>query len=555
MKELIRPNGFGPFYCEGREILRQIFVTLRDRRWHEISPTQWNCHIDDRAGRISVEARHTSESVDFEWRGVLEVAAGGHRVRFEFEGVARRSMEVCRLGLVVLHPPDGMVGARVTAHGEHGTQTLVISREIGPQPVIDGMPQAMMEPFSRLTIQQQGGNWLELTFKGDAFELEDQRNWGDASFKTYCTPLRLGFPRWIEAGARIAHAVELGFKPVRESTRRTTGRQIERRKGVFPEIGCKWPGSADARHRDMDWQYQHVDLADSARRWRSPSFDTRAWVLEIGVDAHAFETQFSELVEWLARCRGTVARVLLYGSGPEAPSLQRISFWRDALDGIGARDIPLLSATRGHFVEHNRFAVEQRAPVAGVAFPLTATVHADDALTIAENVAAIVDMADTARARFGSGQLAIAPLDLYYPARIAAADSTSGSGFPRAMIAPWLAATLIAAAEASVTSVTLGHELVAGVSEMLLGRLLSCAGRELTRLSGEGLAHLHAASLRSSAGGQEHVLVANLSSTAVRWPQGAGVTAVGAEIPAFGVRWLEAELNAHSEDAPDRVLP
>jgi hypothetical protein len=555
MKELIRPNGFGPFHCEGREILRQIFVTLRDRQWQEISPTQWNCRIDDEAGRISVEARHLSESVDFEWRGVLEVAADGHRVRFAFEGAPRRSMEVCRLGLVVLHPVDGMVGARVTAHGEHRIQTLVLSREIAPQPVIDGMPQAMMEPFSRLTIEQQGEDTLELTFEGDAFELEDQRNWGDASFKTYCTPLRLGFPRRIEAGARIAHGVELSVKPAAGSARRTTSMQMERRKGVFPEIGCKWPGSADARHQDIDWRYQHVDLAGSVRSWHNPSFDTGARVLEIGADAHAFETQFSELVEWFARSRVTVARVLLYGSGLEAPSPQRISFWRNALDGIGARDVPLLAATRGHFVEHNRSAAGQRAPMVGVAFPLTATVHADDALTIAENVAAIVDMTDTARGRFRSALLAIVPLDLYYPARIGTADSTSVAGFPRVMIAPWLAATLLAAAEAGAASVTLGQELVAGVSETLLRRLLSCAGREVTRLSGDGLAHLHAASLRSSADGQEHVLVANLSGTAVQWRQGAGVTLVAAQIPAFGVRWLEAELNPHSEEAPYRTLP
>ena len=29
----------------------------------------------------------------------------------------------------------------------------------------------------------------ELAFEGDIFEMEDQRNWTDASFKTYCTPL------------------------------------------------------------------------------------------------------------------------------------------------------------------------------------------------------------------------------------------------------------------------------------------------------------------------------------------------------------------------------
>ena len=43
-------------------------------------------------------------------------------------------------------------------------------------------------------------------FEGDFFEMEDQRNWTDASFKTYCTPLSLGFPHQARAGSRIAQS-------------------------------------------------------------------------------------------------------------------------------------------------------------------------------------------------------------------------------------------------------------------------------------------------------------------------------------------------------------
>ena len=42
--------------------------------------------------------------------------------------------------------------------------------------------------------------------QGDVFETEDQRNWTDASFKTYCPPLRLPFPRPFEDGEEIEPA-------------------------------------------------------------------------------------------------------------------------------------------------------------------------------------------------------------------------------------------------------------------------------------------------------------------------------------------------------------
>ena len=36
--------------------------------------------------------------------------------------------------------------------------------------------------------------WANVAFDGDIFEMEDQRNWTDASYKIYSTPLRLPFP-------------------------------------------------------------------------------------------------------------------------------------------------------------------------------------------------------------------------------------------------------------------------------------------------------------------------------------------------------------------------
>jgi len=53
----------------------------------------------------------------------------------------------------------------------------------------------MTEPFSSMTVKHPEFGRLELNFSGDLFELEDQRNWGDASFKN------------------LLHAVALGLSP------------------------------------------------------------------------------------------------------------------------------------------------------------------------------------------------------------------------------------------------------------------------------------------------------------------------------------------------------
>ena len=63
--------------------------------------------------------------------------------------------------------------------------------------------------LAALTYDAPGGLRLELTFEGEAFETEDQRNWIDASFKTYSTPLSLPRPVILRQGTRIEQRVTL----------------------------------------------------------------------------------------------------------------------------------------------------------------------------------------------------------------------------------------------------------------------------------------------------------------------------------------------------------
>ena len=56
------------------------------------------------------------------------------------------------------------------------------------------------------------GGTVEVRMDGDAFEMEDQRNWTDASYKTYCTPLAAPFPVTIEQGETVRQSVTIGVR-------------------------------------------------------------------------------------------------------------------------------------------------------------------------------------------------------------------------------------------------------------------------------------------------------------------------------------------------------
>src|SRR5688572_5617153 len=137
MRNLIRDGSVGPIYSVGHEIVRRIFVTVRDRNWQEVAPSHWETKLDADRRSVHLFARHKSDLVDFEWRGRLDLAHDHRTLHFEFEGKARRDMEVCRLGLIVLHPPETMIGSRLTARSDGAEATLTVPAQIAPQPIVN----------------------------------------------------------------------------------------------------------------------------------------------------------------------------------------------------------------------------------------------------------------------------------------------------------------------------------------------------------------------------------------------------------------------------------
>jgi D-apionolactonase len=461
MQQLIRAQGFGPFVCAGHEFLRRLFVTVRDRDWQEIPPTQWECTADEAGRSILVNARHTSELVDLEWKGKLKFSADQRVLSFNVDAKAMRPMEVCRLGLVVLHPVDAMTGARITTHGPDGRQIENIPHQICPQPIIDGVPQAITEPFSSLTIDQAGLGRLELKFAGDLFELEDQRNWGDASFKTYCTPLRAGFPRWINEGSRVTHRVDASLFPAAAVHQRPI---IDRPRSdpdmanqKAPKIGRIAPDSFDAID-DPRWMlgWDHIQVAlhaveagdiECLLEQLPPGTSLH---LELAIDDNT--TMLSTIADVLTRHSDRISAMLVKDVKRPLPTVNAVTRLRQVLGGSSASTIPLLASPTGHFVEFNRnrsFDLD----VDGIAFPLSPTVHSDDADTIFDNRHTVGDIVAAARILTGRTHIAISPLALYLT-RARKPICTSN-----ALVSQWRQAVIAQAAKAAVSSITFAADM------------------------------------------------------------------------------------------------
>ncbi|EEN79928.1 hypothetical protein HMPREF0539_1938, partial [Lacticaseibacillus rhamnosus LMS2-1] len=69
------------------------------------------------------------------------------------------------------------------------------------------------QPLFDIAALRQSANGVtaDIVFSGEVFEMEDQRNWSDASFKTYCRPLSWPSPFWLRAGERVEQAISIAL--------------------------------------------------------------------------------------------------------------------------------------------------------------------------------------------------------------------------------------------------------------------------------------------------------------------------------------------------------
>ena len=146
------------------------------------------------------------------------------------DGRGARAMLYNRIGFCVLHPWRELGGAGYRGETPQGPVTGEFPRLVAPQRFENGVYVPLFNSVSRLEIALAGGGEVTLAFDGDLFETEDQRNWTDSSFKTYCTPLALGFPHQLAAGERRHQAVTVSARAVAPARRRDRWRDAAARE-------------------------------------------------------------------------------------------------------------------------------------------------------------------------------------------------------------------------------------------------------------------------------------------------------------------------------------
>ena len=184
------------------EIVRRVYAAIRDHNWGTIRPQLANVQIESGPDSFAIhyDVTNRQADIDFFWQGSITGTADGTIV-FTFDGEARSSFKRNRIGFCVLHPMD-LAGEPCTITHVDGS----VTHSAFPERIAPHQPFFNIRAMTHSVIP---GVQAEVLMEGDAFETEDQRNWTDASFKTYCTPLGLPFPVMVEAGTRISQRITI----------------------------------------------------------------------------------------------------------------------------------------------------------------------------------------------------------------------------------------------------------------------------------------------------------------------------------------------------------
>lgn len=416
---------------DGVETIRRLFVAVRDVDWGTAPMVAEDVAIDVQGDSLRSSVTALCEKAEYgiqlRWRGVLR-CQGDAGIEYAFHGTALGSFAFARIGLCVLFPPK-FAGASYEANTPTGWISGELQEAIAPQlPGEHGFGEPLFPAFDELRVRLRDGTGVHLKLFGDLFELEDQRNWGDASFKAYTTPLHLG-AQFAERGQAIEQRVVITPLAPPSALRRrvqgsmsipTVGLGGESRR-VVPDIGVVYTPEEDNQPalgllRALGLAHLRIETSLDGADWQTrlrgaglagKSLDAP---MELAI-THAGDLQvLGELAAIIAELQLPIARVLVFRRGAAISEPEDVIAVRQRLADAGIRAL-VYGGTDAHFADLNA-ARPSLDVLDGIAFPLVPTVHADDDLSLVETTTVCADIIRTARTFTRDLPLAVTPITL-----------------------------------------------------------------------------------------------------------------------------------------------
>jgi len=424
------------------EIIRMIYPAVRDREWLTVYPEISDETFDLHSGSFCIKytCKYILGSINFSARYSIE-GLPDNTIIFKLEGEALSTFEKNRIGFCVLHPVEGYSGNQcLIIHHDKTKEKCKFPVNISPQ-----------QPFNDISSMHWmiNENNCILNFYGDIFETEDQRNWTDASYKTYSTPLKLPYPAIIKKGDKINQKVE--FKVKSKSKPEKAGNSsvvltiYPEKTSAIPKIGI---GKSTRREpltdyetkilRTLPFDHYRIDLYLFIREWKFKAELAVNEALRLGypvefalfLDDDAI-IQVTEFIEWLSERHPEIALISLFHKThqvtPDLLTSAISPLLKNAFPGI-----IIASGTNANFAQVNRNRPNSALNDL-IIFSIHPQEHASDNITLTENLQAQFYTVESA-SKFSDGKgIWISPVNMQrrFNANIENYESTAiGDEFP-----------------------------------------------------------------------------------------------------------------------------
>lgn len=406
------------------EVLRAVYAAVRDHDWATVRPkiSLRQREIGEKSFTLAFDALCQKGAVDYRWSGTVTGDVNG-TIRFTFSGESHSDFQRNRIGICILHPIAECSGKAVTVQHTDGTSEQgAFPKEISPhQPFFDIRSLGYEVVNTGITAK--------IDVEGDVFEMEDQRNWSDASFKTYCTPQARPKPHAVKKGDRVGQSMTLSLGgKVRPILPVNVGRPPQLSIATTPVFPLPPIGLCAASHqrplsareierlKALRLAHLRVDLKLSDASYPAVLERVADEAAQIGAGLHLalgfgadVEAQATALLAHLRRIQPRVLQWIVLHESQNPAGEATVQRARGVLQSY-APNVLFAAGTRDFFTEINR----DRPPAgaaSSVCYSNNPQVHAFDELTMIENLAGQSFNVETART-FTARPVVVSPITL-----------------------------------------------------------------------------------------------------------------------------------------------
>lgn len=381
-------------YAGNSEIIRMIYSAVRDREWLTVPVviTGESFDILPDSFIIKYNCRYSLNEIDFLAEFLIE-GTNDNSLSLSFNGEALSTFDKNRIGFCILHPIETCTGKPCKIiHPDGSDEVMLFPDKISPD-----------QPFLDIkSMEWEVDNLMcSIDFEGDIFETEDQRNWTDASYKTYCTPLDHPSPVTLRKGDKVKQKVILKVNGNIEESQKEDAIKLTIYKGEImdlPHIGIARSSRQEPITenetkiiRTVAFNHYRTDLFLFEKDWKDKAVsalmeaESLGYPLELALffDDRAMD-QCIDLIDWLSNAHAELYLIILFHRNEKSTP----DYLTDALGPLLKEVFPgvrIAVGTNANFAELNRNRPET-AQNDYLCYSIHPQEHASDNLTLTENL-------------------------------------------------------------------------------------------------------------------------------------------------------------------------